>query len=146
VRRRSSHTRATARFGGWRAVADEFDVERQRAETQLVGEIPGGGDREASGDVGAGVAGDPVRELLEVDKRDREQLIIERDREVLVERLAQPADQLAAPGDRAVRFWNSVWPLEVNPKVMLGVPVPRSVLCCGLVMSLLGSATWSLSR
>ena len=59
---------------------------------------------EVAADLGAGVAGDPVRILLEVDLGDRDQLRVERDGEVLVERL-RVADEgthlRAAPRDRA---------------------------------------------
>jgi hypothetical protein len=37
--------------------------------------------------------------LLEVDVRDRDQLVVERDREVLVECLPEAADEVSAEGD-----------------------------------------------
>ena len=45
----------------------------------------------------------------------------------------------------AVVFWNSFWPLEVNPNVTSGSPLLGSLLCWGFVISLPRSATLSLS-
>ena len=82
-------------------LGDQLELDRQRAEPQLRGEILRRADREAAGDVGALIGRDPVRELLEVDLRDRDQLRVERDREVLVLRVAQRAVELAAMRDVA---------------------------------------------
>ena len=80
-------------------LGDQLEVDRQRAEPQLGREVLRGLDREAAGDVGAAAALDPVRVGLEVDLRDRDQLVVERDREVLVELLTEPAHPVAAMRD-----------------------------------------------
>ena len=72
------------------------------------------------------VAGDPVRVLLEVDLRDRDELAVERDREVLVECLAEAAVELSALGDRRVTVWNFEPPLPLKPNVTSGCRPNRS--------------------
>ena len=125
--------RLLAERGRHLRLGDQLEVDRQRAEAQLVGEILGRADREAAADVGAVVAVDPVRVLLVVDERDRDQLVVERDREVLVERLPEAADELAALGDRPrSRSGTRSCPCELKPNVTSGSPVLGSVLCCGL--------------
>ena len=91
--------RLLAERGGHLGFGDQLQPDRQRPEAELRGEILRGLDREPSGDLRAVVTGDPVRVLLEVDRWDRDQLVVQRHGEVLDEVLAEPADQIAAVGD-----------------------------------------------
>ncbi len=87
--------RLLAERGRHRALADQLQVDRQRADLQKRREVLGLLDREAAGDLGAGTAVDPVRVLLVVDDRPRDDLLVEDDRE----RVRRPERLLAALGD-----------------------------------------------
>ncbi len=81
---------------------DQLELDRQRARLQLLRQFLRRADREAAGDLRAGVGVDPFRVLRVVDRRRRDQLVVEHDREVLLGRFLADARQLrflAAVGD-----------------------------------------------
>ena len=83
---------------------DQLQLDRQRAGLQQVREVLGRLDREAARDLRAVARVDAVRVLLEVDVRDRDQLVVEHDREVLeggLRVVARDERLAAALGDRA---------------------------------------------
>ena len=83
---------------------DQLEPQRQRAGLEHLRQVLGAGDREAAGDLRAGRAVDAVRVLAVVDERDRDELVVERDREVLRVRLRVRVERVgvvgAALGDR----------------------------------------------
>ena len=62
---------------------DQLQSQRQGAGLELAGEVLRRGDREAPGDLRAGRGVDPFGVFGEVDRRNRDQLAVELDREVL---------------------------------------------------------------
>ena len=62
---------------------DQVELQRQGAGLEHLREVLGGRDREAAGDLRAGRAVDAVGVLAVVDERDRDELVVERDREVV---------------------------------------------------------------
>src|SRR3712207_88168 len=62
---------------------DELEVDRQRADPEALGEVLRLLDRPDVLDRGAGAAVDAVGVLLVVDRRQRDDLVVERDREAL---------------------------------------------------------------
>ena len=72
-----------AERGGDGALADQREVDRQRADLQEVRKVLRRADREVAGDLGAGLAVDPLRVLVEVDDRLGDDLVVQDDREVL---------------------------------------------------------------
>ena len=88
----------------WPSVAETCDCE---ISSSLIGSAPvlsrfarrwARLDREAAGDLRAVAAVDAVRVLLEVDERDRDQLVVEHDREVLGGLRRVVAGQRSCPG------------------------------------------------
>ncbi len=76
--------RLRAERGRYLVLRDLLQLDRQGAKAQLGGELRGALGGEAAGDLAAAARRDPLRELLVVDLGDADQLVIERDREVLV--------------------------------------------------------------
>ena len=75
-------------------LGDQVQLDRQRAGLQLVREVFRGGQREAAGDLRALRGVDPFRVLRVVDRRRRDHLAVEHDREVLQRRFLAHARQL----------------------------------------------------
>ena len=79
---------------------DQVELQRQGAGLEHLRQILRAGDREAAGDLRALGAVDPVRVLDVVDRRRRDELVVEHDREML--RACRPERVVAsALGDRA---------------------------------------------
>jgi len=72
------------RRGSARARADQLESQRERWEVQRASQPSSRRDCEVAGHVGAAAGSDPVRVDLEVNERDGEELVAERDRQVLV--------------------------------------------------------------
>ena len=138
--------RLLAERRGDRALADQLELDRQRADPQRLGEVLRLAERVQPRDLGAGAAVDPVRVLGEVDDRPRLDVVVEHDREavgVLVGRGAGDARRrvrLPRWAIRRVTASNLAWPSSVKSNVMLGWFVVGSVLCSGFVMSVPVSA------
>ena len=62
---------------------DQLELQRQGADLEHLRQVLRARDREAAGDLRAGRAVDAVRVLAVVDERDRDELVVERDREVV---------------------------------------------------------------
>ena len=91
----------TERRGDLR-LGDQLQPDRQRARLELAREVLRRGEREAPRDLGAVGRVDPFRVLRVVDEGDRDQLVVEHDREVLEGRLLRDSRQprvFAAPRD-----------------------------------------------
>ena len=132
---------------------DELQLDRQRAGLQNVRELLRGLDREAALDLRAGPPVDAVGVAAEVDERRRDELVVEHDREVLVDLLGRLAGQDAALSWPRwaiclVTRCQVSRPLSVNSNVTIGAPVPPapwSKFCSGFLMSVPSSATSSFS-
>ena len=130
---------------------DELELDRQGARLEQVGQPLGRVDREAARDPRPAAAAQAVGVLVPVDLRDRDQLVVQRDGEVLVGR-RRPARRARTPGRAAaslrVNFDHTPAPWPVKSKVTFGWPLspgPLSKPCSGFLMSVPPRIGWSLS-
>ena len=127
---------------------DELQLDRQRAGLQQVGQPLRRLDGEAAGDLRAAAGREPVRVLLPLDLRRRDELVVEHDREVLVGRVGGRAERLLLAalrellGERLPRARAAAGEVEEDVRAPVP-PAPLSKLCSGFLMSLPPSTVWS---
>ena len=134
--------RLLAERRGHLGLRDQLELDRQGADAQALGEVVGRVEVADVLDLRAGAAVDALRVLDEVDRRQRDDLVVERDREVL-EELRLVASRRAEHGSAskprcAIRFVtraNASRPLSVNSIVTSGAFVFGSNACFGFLMS-----------
>ena len=88
---------------------DQLELDRQRADAQVLGQVLGLLQAAEAGDLGAGAAVDALRVLAEVDRGQRDDLVVERDREALAGRLRGPRRRPGRQDDLASRAGRSAW-------------------------------------
>ena len=113
------------------ALADQVELDRQRADLQELGEVLRLLDVADAGDLGAGAAVDAVGVLLVVDDRPGDDVAVEDDREGvgLGSRFSWPRWAI-----RRVIVWKAWRPSSVKSKVTFGW-LAWSKVCSGLVRS-----------